>query len=120
MPVEKCATKEHAVAQFDPEPNYDQRLADRVVAYLQTRDWRMFPFTRDFDEARQKAFIRDLREGLADLTDSGSARKTSAVGFIMRDERLKAIVTEWADAGGDWPSAADPRNPLGTLRSIRS
>ncbi|MFM9108672.1 MAG: hypothetical protein ACKOWF_18450 [Chloroflexota bacterium] len=108
------------MAQFDPEPNYDHRLADRVIAYLQTRDWRMFPFTQHFDAAQQKAFIRDLREGLADLTDSGSARKTSAVGFIMRDDRLKAIVGAWAAARGGWPAAADPRNPDGTLRSIGS
>jgi hypothetical protein len=89
-----------------------------VIEYLQTRDSRLFPFTARFDEARRRAFVRDLRDGLADLTDSGSARKTSAVGFIMRDSRLHQIVHEWAAAGGGWPRGADPRNPTSALSSV--
>ncbi len=108
------------MAQFDPDPNYDHRLADRTIAYLQTRDWRLFPFSQQFTPEQQKAFVQDLREGLADLTDSGSARKTSAVGFIMRDERLRSAVAEWAAAKGGWPAGSDPRNPAASLRSLSS
>lgn len=103
------------MAQFDPEPNYDQRLQDRAVAYLQTKDWRLFPFSEGFDDAQRRAFVRDLRDGLADLTDSGSARKTAATGFLMSDQRLKDIVREWAAARGGWPAGADPRNPVGSV-----
>jgi hypothetical protein len=63
------------VAQLDPEPTYDHRLAERVITYLQTNDWRLFPFSQGFDDARQRAFSRDLREGLAEVTpDEGEAR----------------------------------------------
>lgn len=103
------------VAQFNPGPAYNHDLAERAIAYLQTRDPELFPFAAAFDAARQRAFIRDLREGLSDLTDSGSARKTSASGFIMRDRRLREIVAEWAAAGGGWPRGADPRNPVTAL-----
>ncbi len=103
------------MAQFNPGPAYDHDLAERAIAYLQTRDTQNFPFAARFDAARQKAFIHDLREGLSDLTDSGSARKTSASGFIMRDKRLRDIVQEWAAAGGGWPRGADPRNPVTAL-----
>lgn len=106
------------MAQIDPDPNYDHRLAERIVAYLQLRDPRLFPFTARFDEARQRAFIRDLREGLADITDSGSARKTAATGFVMNDGRLHDIVREWAAAGGGWPLGTDPRDPDSSLGSI--
>ncbi len=106
------------MAQIDPEPTYDHRLAERVVAYLQTRDPRLFPFTARFDAERQRAFIRDLREGLAEITDSGSARKTSATGFVMNDARLHQIVREWAAANGGWPRGADPRNPVTALGSV--
>jgi hypothetical protein len=97
--------------QTEPDPVYDHRLAERVIAYLQTKDAALFPFTARFDADRRRAFIRDLREGLSDLTDSGSARKTSATGFIMRDQRLREIVEEWAAAGGGWPRGSDPRDP---------
>ena len=107
------------MAQIDPEPNYDHRLAERVVAYLQTKDARLFPFTARFDDERRRAFIRDLREGLAEITDSGSARKTSATGFVMSDARLREIVGEWAAANGGWPRGADPRNPVTALGSGR-
>ncbi|MEA2583826.1 MAG: hypothetical protein QOF33_1911, partial [Thermomicrobiales bacterium] len=58
------------MAQISPEPAYDHRLAERVVVYLQTRDPQLFPFTARFDAARRRAFVRDLREALSDLTDS--------------------------------------------------
>lgn len=106
------------MAQIDPEPTYDHRLAERVVAYLQTGDWRLFPFSQHFDEAKRRAFVRDLREGLSDLVDTGSARKTSATGYVLNDRRLHEIVREWADAKGDWPAGADPRNPVSALGSI--
>jgi hypothetical protein len=106
------------VAQLRPEPAYDHRLAERVITYLQTRDPALFPFTARFDTARRRAFVRDLREALADLTDSGSARKTAAAGFIMKDRRLHEVVMEWAAANGGWPAGADPRNPVTALGSI--
>lgn len=104
--------------QLRPGPAYDDRLADRVIDYLQTGDASLFPFTAAFDEARMRAFKRDLREGLSDLQDSGSARKTSATGFIMRDRRLRDVVGEWAAAGGDWPQGADPRDPDTALGAV--
>jgi hypothetical protein len=96
------------VVQIAPEPNYDHELVRRVVEFLQTKDPRLFPFTRSFDAQKMRAFQRDLREGLADITDSGSARKTSAAGFIMSDARLREIVYEWAEAGGNWPRGSMP------------
>ena len=90
----------------------------RVIAYLQTKDPRLFPFTARFDAERRRAFVRDLREGLAELTDSGSARKTSASGFIMSDARLHQIVRKWAAANGGWPRGADPRNPVTSLGAV--
>jgi hypothetical protein len=104
--------------QLKPGPAYDHRLAERVVDYLQTRDPALFPFTAKFDEARQTSFVRDLREALADLQDSGSARKTSASGFIMRDRRLREVLGEWAEAGGEWPEGSDPRDPVTALGSF--
>ncbi len=106
------------MAQFSPEPAYDHRLAERVVIYLQTRDPQLFPFTARFDAARRRAFVRDLREALGDLSDSGSARKTAATGFIMKDRRLQEVVREWAAANGGWPQGADPRNPATALGAI--
>ena len=103
------------MVQIYPGQAYHQDLASRSISFLQTRDPAFFPFTAKFDEARMKAFVRDLREGLADLTDSGSARKTSATGFIMRDRRLRETVDQWAEADGDWPRGSDPRNPLSGL-----
>lgn len=99
------------MAQFDPEPAYNHQLAERVIHYLHTKDARLFPFTANFNDAQRRSFISDLREGLADLTDSGSARKTSASGFIMSDRRLHDIVREWRAAGGGWPRGADPTVP---------
>jgi hypothetical protein len=108
------------VAQIDPEPNYDHRLAQWATLYLQTKDPALFPFARGFDDDRQRAFIYSLRVGLADLQDSGSARKTSATGFIMSDTLLHQIVQEWAAANGDWPPSADPRNPDGLIGWLRA
>jgi hypothetical protein len=104
--------------QLSPGPAYDHKLAERVVVYLQTKDPALFPFTARFDGARQQAFIRDLREALSDLQDSGSARKTSASGFIMRDQRLHDVVAEWSAADGGWPRGADPRVAETSLGSI--
>jgi hypothetical protein len=108
------------VAQIDPDPNYDHRLAERVVAYLQTKDSRLFPFSAQFETAQRRAFMRDLREGLAEITDSGSARKTSATGFLMSDDRLHEIVEEWAAAGGGWPRGAHPRVADTALGAVAS
>ena len=96
------------MAQFDPEPAFDQRLVDRAITFLQTRDRRLFPFTQRFDIEREHAFVRDLRVGLSDLTESGAKRGTSASGFLVSDRRLHDIVREWAEAGGDWPEGSDP------------
>ncbi len=106
------------MAQIDPEPNYDHRLAEQVIAYLQLRDPRLFPFAARFDEEQVRAFVRDLREGLAEITDSGSARKTSATGFVMNDGRLHDIVQEWAAARGGWPEGSHPRDPVTALGSV--
>lgn len=103
------------VAQIDPEPNYDHRLAERIVTYLHTRDSRLFPFTSRFSEDQKRAFAHDLREGLSDIQDSGSARKTSAVGFIMSDARLRDIIREWAAAAGNWPEGSFPEDPVTAL-----
>ncbi len=106
------------MAQFDPEPNYDHRLAERVVAYLQTKDWRLFPFTETFDEVKRRAFVRDLREGISEITPTRGKRGTSATGFPVSDRRLIEIVREWAAARGDWPTGADPRTPVTSLGSV--
>jgi hypothetical protein len=98
-----------------PGQTYSHDLAKQAVEFLQTRDPRIFPFVARFDDERMRAFLTDLREALSDLTDSGSARKTSATGFMMRDQRLRDVVTEWAVADGDWPPGADPRNPVTSL-----
>lgn len=103
------------MAQFDPEPAYDQRLVDRVIAYLQTHDGRLFPFAERFDDDQLRAFVRDLRVGLSDLTESGAKRGTSASGFLVSDRRLHEIVAEWAEAGGRWPAGSDPRDPFTAL-----
>src|SRR3954467_6649112 len=104
--------------QIEPGPAYDHRLAERVILYLQTKNSALFPFTSRFDDARRRAFIHDLREALSDLQDSGSARKTSASGFIMKDKRLHDVVREWAAAGGEWPRGSDASDPDTALGSI--
>jgi len=106
------------VAQFNPDPAYDHRLVERVITYLQTKHPDLFPFTARFDAARHKAFMRDLQEALTTLQDSGSARKTSASGFVMTDQRLHDVISEWAAANGDWPGGADPANATTSLGAI--
>ena len=67
--------------QLSPDPAYDHKLVDRIVVYLQTKDPSLFPFTAGFDEARRRAFMRDLREALTILQDSGSAQKDICLRF---------------------------------------
>ncbi len=98
------------MAQIIPERTYDHKLAERVLIFLQTRNPDLFPFARNFDDAQMRAFAHDLREALAELQDSGSARKTSAAGFTLRDRRLRETIGEWAAAGGGWPEGSDPRD----------
>ncbi len=99
---------ERSVAQIEPGRTYNNWLMDRVVEYLQTRDPSIFPFTARFDEHRQAAFVRDLREGLGEVNDSGSARKTSATGFIASDVILRRVIDEWQAANGEWPAGSFP------------
>jgi hypothetical protein len=105
------------VAQIEPERPYNDWLMDRVVVYLQTRDSRLFPFTAAFNDHQRAAFVRDLREGLSEITDSGSARKTSATGFIANDQILKRIVEEWEVASGSWPEGSFPQDAATSLGS---
>lgn len=107
------------MVQFYPGQAYDHDLAAHVIAFLQTRDPQLFPFVANFDAPRMNAFIHDLREALAELTDSGSARKTSASGFMMRDRRLHEVVGEWASADGDWPSGTAAGSATSSLGSVR-
>ena len=106
------------MVQFYPGQAYDHDLVRRTIDFLQTRDADLFPFTARFDEDRAKAFVRDLQDALADLTDSGSARKTSAAGFMMRDRRLHEVVSEWAVADGDWPRGSNPQNAYTSLATV--
>ena len=105
------------MAQIDPAERYNDWLMDRVVRYLQTRDPRIFPFTSEFDEHQQAAFVRDLREGLSEITDSGSARKSAATGFITSDQILRRIIEEWSAADGGWPEGSFPQDPVTALGS---
>ena len=106
------------MAQTDPAPAFDPPLVERVIAYLQTRDVRLFPFAASFDDARQKAFVNDLRVGLSDLTESGAKRGTSASGFLVSDKRLEEIVDEWAAAGGEWPKGTNPSDANTSLAAV--
>ena len=105
------------MAQIDPEQRYHDWLMDRVVRFLQTRDRRIFPFTTNFDEDQLAAFVRDLREGLSEVTHGGSARKTSATGFVTNDRNLLRIINEWSGANGDWPEGSFPQDPVTALGS---
>lgn len=105
------------MAQIYPEERYNDLLMDRVVQYLQTRDPRWFPFTAGFDAQQRAAFVRDLQEGLSSITDSGSARKSSATGYTTSDEVLRRVVEEWAAAGGGWPEGSFPQVPVTALGS---
>jgi hypothetical protein len=108
------------VAQIDPEQRYHDWLMDRVVRFLQTRDRRIFPFTANLDEDQLTAFVRDLREGLSQVTQGGSARKTSATGFVTSDQVLLRIINEWNDANGDWPEGSFPQDAVTALGSSSS
>lgn len=105
------------MAQIYPGEPYNNELMDRVVRYLQTRDPRYFPFAAEFDKRQQAAFVRDLQEGLSTITDSGSARKSSATGFTTSDEVLRRVVNEWAEAGGGWPEGSFPQDAVTALGS---
>jgi len=107
------------VAQLEQHQAYHDRVTDRVIVFLQTGDTALFPFTAEFDEAQMAAFVHDLRDALSSLTDSGSARKTSAAGFVVSDQRINDVIAEWARARGGWPAGTDASNPdtaLGTVR----
>lgn len=95
------------------DPLYHQRLVDRAIAWLQTGDSELFPFTARFDAERRAAFVRDLRMALGDLTESGSKRGTSGVGYPMSDRRLRLVIADWAAAQGAWPLGQDPTNADG-------
>lgn len=101
------------------EPLVNHKLIEHVTEYLQTLDPAYFPFAANFDDAQRQAFVRDLRIGLSDLTESGSKRGTSSTGYITSDKRLHNVVKAWSDANGDWPIGHDPSNPYG-ITSIRA
>lgn len=86
------------MAQLHSQSAYDHTLVERVIRFLQTKDPTIFPFTEQLSAEQRRAFMGELRDGLADLQDSGSARKTSAAGFIMRDSHLRAVVDSWYSA----------------------
>jgi hypothetical protein len=98
---------------LESSPLINDRLIEHVTEYLQTLDPAYFPFSAGFSDEQRDAFVRDLRIGLSDLTDSGSKRGTSSTGYITSDKRLRHIVQEWAAANGGWPLGQNPRNPLG-------
>ena len=105
------------MAQIDPQQRFHDWLLNSVVRFLQTRDRRIFPFTANFDEHQLAAFVRDLREGLSEVTHGGSARKTSATGFVTSDRNLRRIIEEWSEANGDWPEGSFPQDPVTALGS---
>ena len=90
------------MAQLYARPDYDHRLVERVVRYLETKDPSIFPFTANFGHEQRLAFMQDLRRGLAMLQNSGSARKSSAKGFIMSDDELQGIIETWRTTGGGY------------------
>lgn len=102
------------------EPLINNRLVDHVTDYLQSLDSSYFPFTERFDDERREAFVRDLRIGLSDLTESGAKRGTSSVGYITSDKRLHAVIDDWAAAEGGWPKGHNPHNPDGVTSLMSS
>lgn len=100
------------------EPLVHVPLITAVTDYLQSFDASIFPFAEDFDDEKRTAFARDLRIGLSDLTESGSKRGTSSVGYMTSDKRLQTIVREWAEADGGWPKSHDPQNPWGVASIV--
>jgi len=99
--------------QIDPKPRYHHGIAELAVAWLQTKDASIFPFTARFDAEQKQAFGNDLRMGLSDLTETGSKRGTSSTGFLISDQRLRSVIESWAAANGGWPESQDPTNPFG-------
>lgn len=95
------------------EPSINDRLITLVTNYLHTLDPQYFPFAAEFDDERRRAFVRDLRIGLSDLTETGSKRGTASTGYLASDKRLQQIVRDWAAAEGGWPIGQDPQNPFG-------
>lgn len=87
------------MAQMYAPPDYDHALVERVVRYLETKETALFPFTAGFSWDEKMAFMRDLRRALGSLTDSGSARKTAAVGFIISDDELQETIEHWQRLG---------------------
>ena len=83
------------MAQLQSKVAYNYYLVERVIRYLQTKETAIFPFTAAMTPEQRRAFQRDLRDGLAELQDSGSARKTSAVGNIMSDSHLREVIEKW-------------------------
>ena len=83
------------MAQMESRVAFNYYLVERVIRYLQTKDVAIFPFTANLTPEQRRAFQRDLRDGLAELQDSGSARKTSAVGYIMSDDHLRDVIDAW-------------------------
>lgn len=100
------------------EPLVNVPLITAVTDYLQSYDTSVFQFAAKFDDEKRAAFVRDLRIGLSDLTESGSKRGTSSVGYITSDKRLQTIVNEWAEADGGWPKSHDPANPWGVASIV--
>lgn len=88
------------MAQIYSPPDYDHSLVERVVRFLETKDSSLFPFTTGFSWDEKMAFMKDLRRALGSLTDSGSARKTSAVGFIMSDDEIRSVLEHWQRLAG--------------------
>ena len=105
------------MVQINPGARFNDYLMERVVRFLQTRDPRLFPFAAGFDEHQQAAFVRDLREALSEITDSGSARKSAATGFTTSDQSLRRVIDEWSAAGGGWPEGSFPQDPVTALGS---
>lgn len=105
------------MAQIEPGNPINNWLIDRVIDYLHTRDSALFPFTASFDPHQRAAFARDLQEALGEINDSGSARKTSATGFVASDETLRRVISEWQFANGAWPVGSFPEDPVTALGS---
>ena len=83
------------MAQLYSPPDYNHALVERVVRFLETKETALFPFTATLTWDERMAFMKELRMALGSLTDSGSARKTSAIGFIMSDDELEDVIVRW-------------------------
>ena len=103
------------MAQIDPDPTYDHRLAEWATYYLQTGDPSYFPFARHFDADQRRAFKHALRVGLADLQETVAARarrQRLVSSSATRPAQHRAGV---GGGGGNWPRSADPQNPDGLV-----